>query len=178
MAIVKIQTTIPMTFVNDGELVSPRKGEILEVPEETAEALIADGVAEEYTLVEPTGKITITENGTDIDVAQYAKADVNVSGGSSDFDIATVTINVSGGNGLSLSLPVAMTTPEKYSFATTNPIPNGTSESIPVILYCGTCGAIFDDSGWTCVATGNIEVDWDTIYIHGDGTLTFTAIDS
>ena len=26
----------------------------------------------------PTGKITITENGTDIDVAQYATADVNV----------------------------------------------------------------------------------------------------
>lgn len=31
--------------------------------------------------ITPTGKITITENGTDIDVAQYALADVNVSGG-------------------------------------------------------------------------------------------------
>lgn len=31
----------------------------------------------------PTGKITITENGTDIDIAQYALADVNVSGGGS-----------------------------------------------------------------------------------------------
>jgi len=42
----------------------------------------------------PTGKITITENGTNIDVAQYAKADVNVSGGggSSDFSTAEVTI--------------------------------------------------------------------------------------
>lgn len=32
----------------------------------------------------PTGKITITGNGTDIDIAQYALADVNVSGGSPD----------------------------------------------------------------------------------------------
>ena len=31
----------------------------------------------------PSGKIIITENGTDIDVAQYATADVSVSGGAS-----------------------------------------------------------------------------------------------
>ena len=43
----------------------------------------------------PSGKITITENGTDIDVAQYALADVNVEGGggSSDFSTAEVTIS-------------------------------------------------------------------------------------
>lgn len=32
-------------------------------------------------IVTPSGKITITENGTDIDIAQYATADVNVEGG-------------------------------------------------------------------------------------------------
>ena len=32
-------------------------------------------------IVTPSGKITITENGTDIDIAQYALADVSVSGG-------------------------------------------------------------------------------------------------
>lgn len=37
-------------------------------------------------VVTPSGKITITENGTDIDVAQYALADVNVEGGSSDLN--------------------------------------------------------------------------------------------
>lgn len=31
--------------------------------------------------ITPSGKITITDNGTDIDVSQYALADVNVSGG-------------------------------------------------------------------------------------------------
>lgn len=54
----------------------------------------------------PTGKITITENGTDIDVAQYRLADVNVSGGgggggmpfltatiinNTDYDLSNVT---------------------------------------------------------------------------------------
>lgn len=78
MANVKIQTTIPLTIVDNGQRFSPRKGEILEVPEETAEALIEDSLASEYKLIEPTGKITITENGSDIDVAQYAKADVAI----------------------------------------------------------------------------------------------------
>lgn len=40
-------------------------------------------------LVEPTGTISITENGTEIDVAQYAKANVNVSGA---FRTATVGV--------------------------------------------------------------------------------------
>lgn len=42
----------------------------------------------------PSGKITITENGTDIDIAQYATADVSVEGGggSSDFSTAEVTL--------------------------------------------------------------------------------------
>lgn len=35
--------------------------------------------------ITPTGKITITENGTDIDVAQYALADVNVSGATPEY---------------------------------------------------------------------------------------------
>ena len=45
-------------------------------------------------IVTPSGKITITENGTDIDIAQYALADVNVEGGggSSDFSTAEVTL--------------------------------------------------------------------------------------
>lgn len=41
----------------------------------------------------PTGTITITENG-EYDVTNYATADVQVAGGSSDFFIATVEDNV------------------------------------------------------------------------------------
>lgn len=40
----------------------------------------------------PTGTISITENGEGIDVSSYAYADVNVSGGSSDFSSCKVTI--------------------------------------------------------------------------------------
>ena len=57
---------------------SMRKGEVRDVDDELAEKLIADGVAEEYNLGEPAGKITFTENGSGIDVSQYAEADVNV----------------------------------------------------------------------------------------------------
>lgn len=36
---------------------------------------------------QPSGKITITQNGTDIDVSSYATADVNVGGGTTPTDI-------------------------------------------------------------------------------------------
>lgn len=42
----------------------------------------------------PTGKITITENGTDIDVAQYATADVSVEGGGGDNIAQQITITL------------------------------------------------------------------------------------
>lgn len=43
-------------------------------PNEIAEAI-------DFNLLMPTGTKSITENGTNIDVAQYSKVDVNVSGG-------------------------------------------------------------------------------------------------
>lgn len=45
-------------------------------PNEIAEAI-------DFNLLMPTGTKSITENGTDIDVASYSKVDVNVSGGGS-----------------------------------------------------------------------------------------------
>ena len=39
------------------------------------------GYIKDEGLIKPEGKITITENGTDIDVAQFRTADVAVSGG-------------------------------------------------------------------------------------------------
>ena len=92
----KIKTLIPFTTIVDGEYFSPRKGEILDVGSETAEQLIEEGLAEEYNLVEPTGKITITQNGTDIDVAQYATADVNVPASAVVSGTKSITENGSG----------------------------------------------------------------------------------
>ena len=45
---------------------------------------------------EPTGTITITENGTGIDVKDYAEADVNVPGGGYPEPTGTITITQNG----------------------------------------------------------------------------------
>ncbi len=74
----KIKTLIPFTAKDGDDFISPRKGEILDVSDEAGASLIADGYAEAYTLITPEGKISITENGTGVDVAQYAEADVAV----------------------------------------------------------------------------------------------------
>ena len=62
-----------------GALTSIAHGAIASVDDTLGASLISAGLAEAYTLISPTGAKTITENGTDIDVAQYATVDVNVS---------------------------------------------------------------------------------------------------
>lgn len=75
-----IRAIIPFTMRDDttGELTSVADGSILVVSDEDGAQMISDGLAEAYTLITPTGTITITDNGTDINVAQYAKATVAV----------------------------------------------------------------------------------------------------
>lgn len=68
----------PFTEYLNGAFFSPAAGSIFETTSEKGAALISEGLAEEYTLITPTGTINITENGTNVDVAQYAKADVAV----------------------------------------------------------------------------------------------------
>lgn len=76
----KIIATKPFTMRNSstGELTSIACGAVATVTDEIGASLISDGYAEEYTLITPTGIKTITENAENIDVAQYAKATVNV----------------------------------------------------------------------------------------------------
>ena len=61
--------------------------------------------ADDLPATPPSGKITITENGTDIDVSTYATADVAVEGGggSSDFSTAEVTFNVTPPEGVTIT---------------------------------------------------------------------------
>lgn len=58
----------------------------VQVPQTNAGAILA---LAQYAsgMVKPEGTITITENGTGIDVAQYAAADVSVSGGGSTVEL-------------------------------------------------------------------------------------------
>ena len=76
----KVKALIPFTMrdASTGEMTSIACGAVANVTDAVGAQLISDGLAEAYTLVEPTGTKTITENGEDIDVAQYASANVNV----------------------------------------------------------------------------------------------------
>lgn len=68
----------PFTEILDGVFFSPACGSIFQATDEAGAAFISEGLAEEYTLITPAGKLDITENGEGIDVAQYATADVAV----------------------------------------------------------------------------------------------------
>lgn len=98
-------------YRNDGSFFSPAAGSIFEVTSEKGAELLGNGLAEEYTLITPTGTKNITANGTDIDVAQYAKADVAVPGPTGNVELtengadiniaqyATATVAVPGPTG-------------------------------------------------------------------------------
>lgn len=73
-----VKALIPFTRFYDGTFFSPASGAVFETTSEAGAEMIAQGLVEEYTLITPTGTKTITANGKDIDVAQYAKADVAV----------------------------------------------------------------------------------------------------
>ena len=86
---------------------------------------------------QPTGKITITENGTDLDVSGYATADVSVSGGGGgDFSTAEVTIEgeTQVVEGLEISSSIAFIEDDEI-VCVGNFIETGT---YTVVLYKGT----------------------------------------
>lgn len=60
-----------------GKTTSIAFGAVADVDSTLGNQLITDGLAEAYTLISPTGSITITENGT-VDVTEKASAVVNV----------------------------------------------------------------------------------------------------
>lgn len=74
-----VRAIIPFTMRDSstGELTSVADGSILTVTDEVGAQLISDGLADEYTLITPTGTKSITANG-ETDVTAYAKANVAV----------------------------------------------------------------------------------------------------
>lgn len=131
--------------------------------------------------VTPTGTIQITENDT-YDVTNYASAEVNVSGGSSDFSVAKVTFISNTGRYTAI-------TPRVDS--EDNCIITGAglevSDSSPVIidipLYKGkfsiTPSFFVTDIDQQSMPTvsGGVSMDLDTGYIiiTGDGTFTVSG---
>lgn len=129
---------------------------------------------------QPTGKIKITENGTDINIAQYATADVNVEGGggSSDFSTAEVTvINTIDYTGVIGYAPVCLEASEgelgeAYSFVEV--ITTARSTVINrIVLYKGR--AVLTTNNELSSISGNIEALAGTVYlIKGDCTITIS----
>jgi hypothetical protein len=80
MSDIKIQAIKPFTLrdADTGALVSIADGSVVTMDDTLGNQLISDGLAVEFTLITPTGTKSITENGSDIDVTAYAKANVNV----------------------------------------------------------------------------------------------------
>lgn len=84
-----IRALKPFTeYRSDGTFFSPAAGSIFEVTSEKGAELVENGLAEEYTLITPSGTKTITQNGVDIDVVEYAKVDVAVPAPSGSLNIA------------------------------------------------------------------------------------------
>lgn len=97
----KIQALQALTLrdATTGALTSIACGGIADVSDDLGETLILDGLAEEYTLITPTGSISITSNGT-VDVTSYASAVINVP-------IVTLSYNSNGGTGTINDVPVS-----------------------------------------------------------------------
>lgn len=73
----KIKALKPFTMrdASTGELTSIACGAVATMDAEVGAQLISDGLAEEYTLVEPTGNKEITDTA-ETDVSAYATAQV------------------------------------------------------------------------------------------------------
>ena len=70
---------------SSGKLTPIAQGAIADVDSTEGNALITEGLA-------VTGTKSITENGTGIDVADFAEVDVNVSGGGGDYSLETTYV--------------------------------------------------------------------------------------
>ncbi len=126
-------------------------------------------------IVTPSGKITITENGTDIDIAQYALADVNVEGGggSSDFSIAEVTFSGISGTAFA-TMPKIIDTPFDAILPLQNEV---TDETYTIALYKGKAVISLDLTGveGNVTTSGDIELLEESTYlVTGNGTITIS----
>lgn len=122
----------------------------------------------------PSGKITITENGTDIDIAQYALADVNVEGGGGSSDLTTAQITVTDEYEVEIKVAVAIDDDGNKLSASTI----AGSGVYDVILYGGVCYASIptaEAEGYTVSVSGDLELlEYDDIIITGDGAITIS----
>lgn len=142
-------------------------------------------------VTKPDGKITITENATDINVAQYATADVSVSGGggSSDLSTASVTITANAGSGVVMlsggiegntegSGFIKPTSGGGEMIVSLAGAEAGRTQTWKAVLTKGdeASGHLFESAyvfyGENAVVTGDCEISDDCVIVYGDCTIT------
>lgn len=130
--------------------------------------------------VTPTGTLQITENDT-YDVTNYASAEVNVSGGSSDFSTATITLNPVSGSAPS-KFVISMVYDEE-GFAgvicyDSYPNTGSTAMEISIPLYKGgafiTIHAL-EESSYTVTGDATIVTGEGMISVTGACTISFSG---
>lgn len=138
----KIIALKPFTYRNSstGELTSVACGQVAEFDDALAEAFIEDGLAQEYTLITPTGTKTITANG-ETDVTQYAKANVEVPQPTGTVEITeNGTVNVSA---------YASATINVGTYTVTYNVGDGTGTVAPATVIAGNTVELNDGTGVT-----------------------------
>lgn len=115
-------------------------------PNDIAEAI-------DFNLLMPTGTKTITANGSNIDVANYAKVDVNVSGGgSTNIDIGVEVTSIP--NILNMFYALESGTAVTNEFTLTQAIPNTEVEVLDTGLST-VHGLFIADESQSSIVTGS-----------------------
>ena len=125
----QIKALNAFSYVEDGEVYSIAHGAIVTVDDTLAQGFIADGLAQEYTLVTPTGTYNISGDGF-YDIAGYASVNVEdmLTVGLIERDLESVTIpstvtalGQSAFNGCadleSVTIPSSVTSIGQYAFS-------------------------------------------------------------
>lgn len=149
----KVRAIIPFTMRDSstGELTSVADGQILTVTDGAGAQLISDGLADEYTLITPTGTKSITANGSDIDVTQYAKANVAVPQPAGN---VSLTEN---GEGIDIAQYATATVAVPQPTGNTTITENG--ENIDIAQYATATVAVPNPSTGKVEINGTAEVD-------------------
>ena len=138
----KIRALKPLVMrdTTTGELTSIACGQIADLDDTLAESLISDGLAEEYTLISPTGKKTITANG-EVDVTVYATADVQVPE-------PTGTVEITENGEVDVSA-YASATVNIGTYTVTYNVGEGTGTIAPATVIAGNTMELNDGTGVT-----------------------------